>query len=405
MSVPVLQPVHEQVIHGRTAARRIRVAYVINSMRDGGAERQLLELFRLHDRDRFALSLILMDNLNSERARGLVDDVFIMGIPFDGNSNWLPRSMTYLTAIRRTHAYLRKWRPDIVHAQLPAPCILGGLAAAFASVPVFIRSPRCMLSLYRSRTRMGAWLDEMFLRSGDFAIGNSEAVSRELMTVAGCAPQKCVTIHNGVDVERFHPSLPRFWRDSVGWTDEEFVFGTVGNFSAAKRHCDFVTAASLIAKEYQQARFVLLGADYGLRASLESQIAELGLQNKFLVLDSDPAPEKIFAAMDVYICSSESEGFSNVVLEAMACGKPVIATHVGGNPEAVEDGRTGFLVPPRAPEAIANAAGRLIANPEFGAELGRNARERAVKRFSLQRMVTEHERLYLRLLKEKGRAA
>src|SRR5437773_1068627 len=173
MSVRLLQQEQPSAIGARLHKRKIRVAYLINSMRDGGAERQLMELFRLHDRDRFELALILMDNLNADQARGLVDDVFVMGITFDGNSNWVPRSMSYVNAIRRTSAYLREWKPDIVHAQLPAPSILGGMAAAFAGVPVFIRSPRCMLSLYRSRTRMGAWLDETFLRHADFAIGNS----------------------------------------------------------------------------------------------------------------------------------------------------------------------------------------------------------------------------------------
>jgi len=402
MSVPLLQQEQQAATSEKLPKRKIRVAYVINSMRDGGAERQLLELFRLHDRDRFQLALILMDDLNAQKARDMVDDVFVMGITFDGNSNWLPRTMDYLSAIRRTSAYLREWKPDVVHAQLPAPCILGGMAAMFAPVPVFIRSPRCMLSLYRSRTRIGAWLDEIFLRRADFAIGNSDAVSGELTSVAKCPPEKCATIHNGVDVERFHPGISRSWRSSIGWTDREVVFGLVGNFSAAKRHCDFVAAAALIAKNYPQARFILLGADHGLKSAVELQIEKSGLKDRFGILDADPSPEKIFAAMDVYVCASESEGFSNVVLEAMACGKPVIATEVGGNPEAVQEAKTGFLVPPHAPQAIADAASRLLDDPNLRMELGRRGRERAVSEFSLQRMVLEHEHLYLRLIEAKG---
>jgi glycosyltransferase involved in cell wall biosynthesis len=180
------------------------------------------------------------------------------------------------------------------------------------------------------------------------------------------------------------------------------VFGIVGNFSAAKRHCDFVAAAALIVEKRPEARFVMLGADHGLRAAIESQIKQLGLTSKFVVLDTDPSPEKIFAALDVYVCSSESEGFSNVVLEAMACGKPVIATNVGGNPEAVEEGKTGFLVKPNAPEEIAKAAARLLDDTGLRVALGRRGRERAVSEFSLQRMALEHEQLYLRLLEAKG---
>ena len=381
--------------------RRIRVAYIINSMRDGGAERQLLEMFRLHDRGRFELSLILMDDVNAERARELVDDVFVMGITYNGNANWLPRTGSYVKAIRRTAAYFREWKPDIVHAQLPGPCVLGGMAANLAPVPVFVRSPRCMLSLYRARTRVGSWLDEMFLRQADFAIGNSNAVSRELIDVAKCAPEKCATIYNGVDIERFHPAVPAPWRESAGWTNGEIVLGIVGNFSAAKRHCDFVSAAHLIAGQFPQARFVMLGADYGLRSGLAEQVQRLGMTEKFLILDADPAPEKVFAGLDIYVCASESEGFSNVVLEAMASGKPVIATRVGGNPEAVDEGQTGFLVAPRSPGEIAEAAGRVIADPVLRRNMGQKGRERAEREFSLQRLVEQHEQLYLRLLNAK----
>jgi glycosyltransferase involved in cell wall biosynthesis len=117
-------------------------------------------------------------------------------------------------------------------------------------------------------------------------------------------------------------------------------------------------------------------------------------------LDSDSSPEKIFAALDVYVCASESEGFSNVILEAMACGKPVIATKVGGNPEAVDEGVTGFLVPYGSPQAIAEAAVQLLQDPAQRHSMGAMGRRRVEREFSLERMVRLHEELYLRLFSQ-----
>ena len=388
----------ERVTPDLIRRRKIRVAYIINSLRDGGAERQLLELLMGHDRERFELSIVLMDGENAERVHHLVNDVFIMGVPHSNNSKWLPRTISFANAIRRTSGFLRRWKPDIAHAMLPAPCILGGIAASLANVPVFVRSPRSMLSLFRARTRVGAWIDQLLLSRADFTIANSRAVSEELISLAGVAPDKCATIHNGVDLDRFHPALSRSWRASAEWTDEHVVFGIVGNFSPCKRHSDFVEAAAIISDRKSNARFVMLGADYGLRNQILSQIEARGLASKVYVAESTPSPEQVFAALDIYVCTSSSEGFSNVLLEAMACGKPVIATDVGGNPEAVIDGDTGFIVPVGSAHEIAEAAEVLLSDPVQRREMGLRGRRRVEENFSLQTMTRATERLYLSLL-------
>jgi len=339
-----------------------------------------------------------MDCQYADRAQGVVDDVFVMAIPPGGNSNWFPRGLDYANAIRRTAAYLRQSQPDIVHALLPGPSILGGIAAAFADVPVFIRSPRSMLTLYRSRSRLGSWLDCMFLRRADFSIGNSEAVLREMIDIAKCPPNKCGRIYNGVDTERFHPELSRAWRKSVGWSDDNVVFGLVGNYTPAKRHSDFVEFADLLSKRYPQARFLMVGADHGMKHSIVKQIEDRGLMSKFCIVDETRDPAHIFASLDVYVCASLTEGFSNVLLEAMACGKPVIATDAGGNAEAVADGETGFIVPIGAPQAIAHAAEILLCDSALRRSMGKAGRRRVEEKFSLQAMTHETEQLYLKLV-------
>ena len=383
----------------------MKVTYIVGSLRDGGAERQVLELIRHLDRSTFAPSVILMEDAGLERARECVEQCFVMGIPQGGNSRWLRRSLGLAKAVHKTRMQLRAWESDVVHAILPGPSILGGAAARLAGVPVIIGSRFSLASLYRSHGGTVAVADRMAFHMAHLNLGNSAAVTGQMVNLGGCPPQKCHTIYYGVDTRRFQPSLPRSWRAAMGWNEQHIVFGVVANFRACKRHTDFVQAAAIVLQQFPDARFVMVGADYGLREAVTKQISELGLEQTMCIVDSDPHPEKIFAALDVYVCTSESEGFSNVLLEAMACGKPVIATNVGGNPEAVVDGETGLLVACESPRSVADAAEKLIREPGTRLVMGMLGRQRVEQHFSLERMVRMHERLYLELLGKRKRMA
>jgi glycosyltransferase involved in cell wall biosynthesis len=380
--------------------QRVKVAYIVGSLQDAGAERRTLELLKHLDRERFAPSLILMEQTGVERAQGCAEQCFVMGVPEAGNTRWLGRSLSLAGAVWRTRAQLVKWRTHVVHAMLPASSIVGGAAARLARVPVLVGSRPCLVSLYRSGNRVVSLADKMAFRMAHVNLGNSIAVSREMIALGGCPPEKCHTIHNGVDTRRFHPGISQYWRAEMGWNNQNVVFGMVANFRAYKRHIDLVEAADMIGQRFPEARFILAGADFGSQRSVMARVRELGLEDKVRVVESDSSPEKILAALDVYVCASESEGFSNVILEAMACGKPVIATNVGGNPEAVKDGITGFLVPYGSPQAIAGAASMLLNDPAQRRSMGTMGRRRVEQEFSLERMVRLHEQLYLQLFSE-----
>jgi glycosyltransferase involved in cell wall biosynthesis len=384
---------------------KVKITYVVGSLADGGAERQVLELLYNLDRERFTPSVILMEETGAQRARERTTDSFVMGIPQGGYSHWLRRSLSLANAIRRTGLQLRAWQSDVVHAMLPGPSIIGGIAARMAGVPVVIGSRLSLASHYRSHGGAVALADKAALHIAHLNICNSIAVSRDMVSVSGCPVQKCRVIHNGVDVQRFHPDIPRLWRKAMGWGENDVVFGMVANFRPCKRHIDLVQAAATILQRHPEARFVMVGADYGSRKEVTREIEKLELKGKVHVVETDPSPEKIFAALDVYVCASESEGFSNVLLEAMACGKPVIATSAGGNSEAVLDGETGFLVPCGSPPALSAAAERLLRDPERRRVMGMRGRQRAEQNFSLGRMVRMHEQLYLQLLSERRRTA
>jgi glycosyltransferase involved in cell wall biosynthesis len=380
---------------------RVRVTYVLGSLLDGGTERQVLELIRHLDRTRFEPSLVLMEDANIERSGGLVDQCFVMETAQAGNSHWLLRSASLVRSTRRAQKYLQHLRTDIVHALLPGPCILGGLAARLAKVPLIIGSRRSLPSQYRAHSRMGAWADSVALRLANYNLGNSHAVCREMIDIAGCPSEKCGTIYNGVDLQTFRPGLSPIVRQQMGWTSSEIVFGMVANFRACKRHRDFMEAAAILAQRHSNARFLMAGADAGARHAVQQQVEALSLNARVRILNSTPSPETIFAALDVCVCTSEAEGFSNMLLEAMACGKPLIATQVGGNAEAVRHGDTGFLVSAADPHAVANAEARLLLDGALRRTMGMAGRKRVENHFSLNSMVRAHEDLYSALLRER----
>jgi len=383
-------------------AARIKIAYIIGSLRTGGAEGQLLELLRGLDRHIFDPSLILFRPDTSSRAEGVVDQVYSIGKP--KTSGLVDRSdlLKFPSFLLRTRDLLRNIQPDVLHAFLPeAATIVGSLAARAAGVPLIVASRRGSASLYRLSRFLTA-AERYALRQTDFMLANSAALAREIVDLDSYPAAQTATIYNGVDTRRFAPQSGTVLRRALGWTDGNVVFGIVANFRACKRHADFVSAAARLNREFPHTRFVMCGHDRGELPRLTKQIENAGLRDAFHITTSDEPARTVYPLIDVYVCSSETEGFSNSVLEAMACGKTVIATEVGGNSEAVRDRIDGYLVPRHAPEAIAAAAKSLVQNAELRKTMSAAARQRAVTTFSLDFMVNNHQQLYLRLLSQRG---
>ena len=383
-------------------AARIKIAYIIGSLRTGGAEGQLLELLRGLDRHIFDPSLILFRPDTSSRAEGVVEQVYSIGDP--KNSGLVDRSdlLKFPSFLLRTREFLLHIQPDVLHAFLPeAATIVGCLAARTAGVPLIVASRRGSAGLYRLSPFLTA-AERYALRQTDFMLGNSAALTREIVDLDSYPAERTATIYNGVDTTRFAPKNGTDLRRALGWSDEHVVFGIVANFRPCKRHADFVSAAARLHHEFPRTRFVMCGHDRGELSGLTKQIADAALQDIFHVTTSDEPARTVYPLIDVYVCSSETEGFSNAVLEAMACGKPVIATKVGGNAEAVRDCIDGYLVPAHDPEAIAAAAKSLVQGAELRRKMSAAARQRTVTTFSLDRMVKSHQQLYLRLLSERG---
>jgi glycosyltransferase involved in cell wall biosynthesis len=188
----------------------------------------------------------------------------------------------------------------------------------------------------------------------------------------------------------------------LGFGLDDVVVGSVANLSPMKGHRTFIHAAALLRRSHPETRFLLLGADYEYRPAYakalwrEAEALGLRLGRDLVVRDPGPHVADLAPALDVFWLSSEgrSEGIPTALGEAMALGLPVVATRVGGVPETVDDGFTGFLVPAEEPGALAKATTSLLEDAGLRRRMGERARARACERFSIEACVEAHLRAF-----------
>jgi glycosyltransferase involved in cell wall biosynthesis len=363
----------------------------------GGTERHFVNLARTLDRSRFELFLACMRRSTSDTEPGL-------GPVTEYNIKRLygPRA---LTAQLRLAAFIKRHRVQIVHAYGFYPNVFAIPAARLAGAPVVIASIRDLGDMC---TPMQRRVQRMSCRLADCILVNAEAV-RERLVASGYPRQKIRVIRNGIDLSRFEGVRSGALREELGLPPGAPVVGVVSRVNPLKGLDYFLEAAAVVARRFPDARFLVVGDDPchqngGYRAELELLAQRLGLGGRVLFTGLRRDVPAVLSELAVSVLPSLSEGLSNVLLESMAVGAPVVATRVGGAAEAVEDGRSGLLVPPRDSAALAAAIGRVLADPELAAGLGQAARQRVITAFSLDSMTRETERLYVTLLEEKSKS-
>ncbi|MDQ8021878.1 MAG: TIGR03088 family PEP-CTERM/XrtA system glycosyltransferase [Moraxellaceae bacterium] len=235
------------------------------------------------------------------------------------------------------------------------------------------------------------------------------ALSRELQSYLQGPVQvpdaRIELICNGVDAERFHPVSPRAAVEGSPFNDPAlWVIGTVGRVQAVKDHVGLVLAFAKLLRDggdaAGHARLMIVG-DGPLRGEVEAAARSEGVADKLWLTGERSDVPQLMQAMDCFTLPSLGEGISNTVLEAMACGLPVVASAVGGNPELVREGGTGALVPAAQPDALAAALLAYVRDPALARAHGRAGRARIDAEFSLTGMVARYDRLYQQLTTDK----
>lgn len=292
----------------------------------------------------------------------------------------------YLLFLRR---YLKNHRIEVLHTNSLKASILGGFAGRLAGVKVVwhVRDRIAEDYLPRTVVRVFRWLAD---RVPALVIGNSVATLKTL----SLKRRRSAVVYSGVDMEKFPPA-----QEQGGGLEDEKVIGLVGRICPWKGQHVFVEAAELVHRSWPRTRFRIIGAalfsDQDYEANLRQTVEErqLGGVIEFSGFKANIA--QVIQSLDILVhASTLGEPFGQVIVQGMACKKPVIATRGGGVPEIVVDGETGFLVPMGDANAIAEAICKLLANENASRMMGRRGYERVRECFTIQRSAEKVMSLY-----------
>ncbi len=303
-----------------------------------------------------------------------------------------PRTEMDLGAAWRLSRLIKQLRPEVVHAHDPHAVAMASLALSMSTQlakPPLVASRRVDFRL------RGTSLSRWKYRQVDCFICASEAI-RQMLIADGVPEARAVTVHEGIDVDRVASAPPADLHAEFWLPHHAPLVGNVAALVPHKGQRHLVEAAALVVRQVPDARFVIAG-EGELRPALERQIREHHLEKHVILAGFRPDVLSVHKAFDVFVMSSVTEGLGTSLLDAMACGKPVVATLAGGIPEVVVDGETGFLVAPRDHAAMAEAIVRLLRDAALRLRLGEAGRARVGTRFSVERMVRDTLRVYRRV--------
>ena len=342
----------------------------------------MTELIRRLDRNRYAVHVACFDNRGARLSR--INDVAasVTSFPIEGFGR--PGTVRQLLCFAR---WCRQHRIAVIQTCDLYANIFGLIGAAMAGVPVRVGSRR---ELNPDKSPRQIRLQRLAYRFATHIVANSPAAVKILET-EGVGPEHVALIPNGVDVASFSVREPRgSIRETI----------TVANLRAEKSHETLIAAAAALAPSHPSLRFTIVGAG-SRRDELEALTRARSVEHIVEFVGHRDDVPGLLAAADLFVLPSRSEAFPNSAIEAMAAGLPVIASSVGGLLDLIEDGRTGLLVPPCNPEALADAIASLVADPARAHRLGFNARAEVVNRYSFDRMTHSFAELYETGLRER----
>lgn len=352
----------------------IRVAHIVETLELGGLEKLLIDFVRHADRATFAPQVITLGG------RGLLaDEIEANGCPVT-SLGLGPGLVARGWAIPKLARLFRLGRVGVVHSHSEGPLLFGAPAAKLAGIPKVVHTRHHGPDLGSSRRAIAAMA--LASRCVDTFACVADDGARWCVT-EGVSPAKVVTVWNGIDLDRFAYLGPTPRGPAV----------IVARLIPEKDHATLLHALAIAIRKEPGFRLEIAG-DGPCAEDLQCLVERLNLKHAARFLGRVDDVPALLASAGLLVLSSRLEGISLTLLEAMARGLPVVATHVGGNPEVVVDGETGRLVPPQSPEALASAMLELWRGPERSKAMGLAGRARAEQCFDVRQTVAHYERIY-----------
>ena len=361
-----------------------------------GVESALLKVIRLMPQERYRFSIATFSaGQNLDRADQFPCPLHVF--PLKKTYDWNAFKMAL--KLRRL---IRLQNVNIVHTFLETADIWGGLIAKMSGCPILISSRRDM-GCFRSTKHIFGY--RMVNSLVDQVQAVSEKVREFCIKSDGISPSKVVTLHNGVELEKFTPlSRTANPREKLAIQKNAPVITTIANIRPVKGIDVLIRAAAIVCREFPQAKFLIVGEviDRTYLDELRALVQTLHLVDKIVFCGKSDDILPILKLSTLFCLLSRSEGFSNAILEAMAAGLPCVVTDVGGNAEVVEHGHNGFLVASEDAETAADRILMLLRHPERAYKMGEVSRKTIATRFTVDTMVAKWALLYDELLASRG---
>jgi len=400
-----LEPAVEKSSQLQSASRRIRVLRLFSRLNIGGPAIHVILTTAGLDPKRYDSLLVV--GREGDREGNFLNLAEAKGIPLRIIPTFGRRidPLRDLITLVRLFRLMRRERPDIVHTHTAKAGALGRVAARLAGVPVVVHTFHgSVFDGYfgPSVARFFQWIERILALGTDTIVAVSERVAADLAERKIAPRRKIEVVPLGLELGRFQDVRQRRGelRRELGVPPRARLVGSVGRLVAIK---DLGTLLrSMVQLSATQPDSILLVVGDGPdRPALEMEAERLGLGSRARFLGFRDDLERIYADLDVAVNCSLNEGTPVALIEAMASGVPVLATAVGGTPDLLEEGRLGRLVPPGDPNALACALAETLSGGHDSAEKAALARRSVLQRFSLERLLGDLDRLYLRLLKSK----
>jgi glycosyltransferase involved in cell wall biosynthesis len=367
---------------------RISVLYFSNEFTRGGAEQHMLTLICGLSREHFDLHLACTPQLAKLLEPDLPSDVEV--IPLTFRKPWQVNAALQLAEILRSRGV------DILHSHLFYASLFASPVAWSCSVPMVIETPHVRESWRRGRLKSRFVVDRLVGRCVNRYIAVSEANGRYLAEQKGLPTQKISVIHNGSDLKRFRHARSRALglREKFGFRKEDLVLLAAGRLEPQKGHSVLLTALPRVQQLFPNVRTVFAG-EGALLEPLQRQVRDLGLVGAVDFVGFQTNLEEWLSVADITVLPSFYEGLPLVAIESLASETPVVATAVDGTPEVVIHERTGLTVPPDAPDQLAAAICKLLADTDLRRQYGSAGRAWVEQEFSQEKQIQRTEELYL----------
>ncbi len=374
--------------------KKKKVMHIILDMGPGGAERVVLSYLKKMDKSLFEPMLCVLWRVFPSE----INEVEKAGITYyhmKKKSGWDTKTLLELAAI------IKKEKIDILHLHNISAIIYGTLAALLSTRPKIIRTEHNVVRATNSfKKNVLTFMRYLLGTFHQKIIAVSDEVKRSRMGVDPFFKKKYITIYNGIETTPYEKPVDiDQYRKEFGFDKNNIVFGKIASMYPQKAHEVLFDAVKLVLSEIPEARFLLVG-DGPRKSELEAIVSEMGLENEIIFTGIRRDIPRLLGFIDVFVLSSDWEGFPITILEAMASGTPVVVTDVGGNREAVIDGETGYLIENGSPEKLFEALVSIGKDASKRALFGENGKKRLYQHFTAEAMVRKTEKIYSQLLNQ-----